>query len=148
VYEVRDKNNGTGAIVKLRVVKAESAITVQTNRLLYRFGTTAKDFGRTIAGPTNSQGMVCKPMDDVYAAGLVIAANDLFYVVDGGPCQISSAAVASSIAQHDLVTCGTDGKLDNGVASVYDFIVGRADAAITTANTASLIWVYPGLGGY
>jgi hypothetical protein len=80
----------TGEPILLRAVQAAAAITVVKGMLLtFDLTATAAIHGRygkvvqALASGTTA-GVMAKPIDPAYAAGLVIAAGDVFYVVEKG----------------------------------------------------------------
>lgn len=137
VYEVPDTVHDTGLMVKVRVVKNDStAITVA--RKVVAYGTATNDFGRFANGFVAAAGGFGKPLDDAYTVGASIPANDLFYVVENGPCDVLSTVAASgSVSAGEEVSCGATGKLTTNVAE-GQFILGYAMEAIVTNSTGQI----------
>jgi hypothetical protein len=147
IYEVYDERIGNGQYIKLRVVKNHSGSAITAARKLYRYGTGAGDWGRMIAGLTNAAGQECSLLDDAYKTGTSIASHDLFYVVEEGWGHVlSSTNTAQSLSAHDELQAGNRGVIVHTAAEDDDFVFARADAAITTTNTAAKVYCL-GLGG-
>jgi hypothetical protein len=148
IFEVEDTVHGTGRKVLLRCVKNDTgaAITIDTSRrLLQRFSENALDFGRRVAGNTDQAGDICKPMDDAYPNGTSIPDNDLFYLVDGGPCYCTTEAAAVSLLAHDSVAADSSGRINGAVAAAGEFIIGQIDAATQLTDTQVVVHVNAGL---
>ncbi len=148
-FVTNDSEHGTNVPVVLRVVRNDSGAAITTAKKCLGFGTAAKDFGRNVKSQaTVTQGEVAKPMDDAMTASKSIASNDLFYLVESGPCYIVHSA-DPSIAQHANICTDAGGKIDATVAGDDDFIVGILDAAATTTegDSNALVWVKEGLVG-
>lgn len=146
IYEVPDTVHKLGGVVKLRCVRNDtgSAITV-ANDLAEITCATAGDFGRKVdTFPCNTAGAVCKPLDDAYTIS-TIAANDLFYVVEAGPCNVRAEASSVSLSAGDAVASDSSGRINGAAAAEAEYIVGVADAACTTANAEVRIHVIEGL---
>jgi hypothetical protein len=140
-FEVQDTIHGTGTTVRLRIVKNDTGSPITAANQLLRFSTGEKDFGRRIAGVSNSQTTVCVPLDDAYTAGLVIPDDDLFYVVMRGPVKIAADAADMAINAHDNVCSdGSTGTLYKLAATEPQFIVGVADQGSDVEDTPMLIW--------
>lgn len=148
VFEVPDTIHGTGMKVKLRVVKNDSAGAITVARRLMKFSTDAKDFGRRVAGYASVRGQICKPLDDMYAEKGVgtIADDDLFYVVEGGPCKVNTGSGSISLAAQAPVCTDASGYIDGTKAHAGFAAFGVLDAASTSTSTATLVYVNEGFG--
>lgn len=142
VYEVPDSIHLTGKNVKLRVVKNDgSAITVARKGVSY--GTAAGDFGRFVTGFNVTAGGYGQLIDDAFAVGKVIAANDLFYVVEEGPCNALSSSAASTLAAQCEVSFAAGGRLTTITGASTYYCIGKTDIACNTTSTTILIHVRP-----
>lgn len=141
-FDVLDDTHGTGATVRLRVVKNDTGSAITPANQLLRFSTGAKDFGRRIAGVSNSKSTVCVPIDDAYGATPTIADDDLFYVVVRGPCSIMTDAADVSLTAHDSVCSdGSTGTLYKTKVIEGEYVVGTIDQDTAAEDTAVLVWV-------
>jgi hypothetical protein len=129
-------------------VKNDSGAAITSARKFYKFATTdALDFGRRIADVNDSAGGVCKPMDDAYVVGTSIADDDLFYVVEAGPCYVNTEASSVSLSAGGAVVSDASGLVDGAAPAAGNYICGRIDADCTTTSTAVVIHVEAGLVG-
>jgi hypothetical protein len=145
-----DTEHSTNEGVVLRVVKLEAAVTIPGTAAaplhkLYAFGTTAKDFGRTLTGALAAAGVICKPLDDAYAGAQVLPQYDLAYVIDEGPCNITTGATAVSLAQHAAVSSDAVGCVAADATTSGQYVVGVIDEASTAESTEVLVHVVGGL---
>lgn len=150
IYEAEDTEHGTGVTVKLRIVRLEAAVTIPGTAAaplhkLYAFGTTAKDFGRTLTGTLSGAGVACKPLDDAYAGAQVLAQYDLAYVVEAGPCYVTTGTTSVNVGQHAAVASDTIGCVAAAAATAGQFVVGTIDEASTAESTQVLVWIKEGL---
>lgn len=150
VFETYDSQHSTAHKVKLRVVRLENAVTIPGTAAaplhkLYAFGTDAKDLGRTLTGTLAGAGVICKPIDDAYAGAKVLAQYDLVYVIEEGPCKITTGATTVNLAQFDSVTSDSVGCVAAADAVVGQFVVGTIDAATDAEDTEVLVYVRGGL---
>lgn len=146
IYEVPDTVHGLGGKVQLRIVRNDTggAITA-ANKFCEMAAAAAGDYGRRVdTFPANTAGAVCKPLDDAYAAGLSIPANDLFYVVEAGPCSVLVAGAVTTSAAGTAVATTTAGLVSGAVAAAGEFAVGVNDA-LPVADTNVLVHVNAGL---
>lgn len=149
-FVTKDTEHSTNVPVTVRVVRNDSGGSITTAKKCLGFGTAAKDFGRNVKAQASvAAGEVCKPMDDAMTADKSIVANDLFYVVEEGPCYIVHTSTAASISQHANVTVAAGGTLGAAEAGDTEFIIGILDEAATTgdADSNGLVWVKKGLTG-
>jgi len=148
VFKTNDTEHGTGTTVLLRVVCNDSGAAITTAKKCVGFGTATNDFGRMAKAIASvGQGGEVKPMDDAMTASKSIAANDLFYCVEEGPCNIvNTSDTALSIAAHGHVCCAAGGTLDKAVADDEDYVIGIADEAQASGDVDAnaLIWVQRG----
>ena len=149
-FEVDDTRHGTGHKVRLRIVKNDTGAVITPANQLLRFNTNAKDFGRRIAGVSNSKATVCVPIDDEYnyngttvvASPQTIPDDDLFYVVIKGPNYVMTDAANVGLAAHDnIVSDGSTGTMYKSPALAGEFSPGTIDAATVAEDTAVLVWV-------
>jgi hypothetical protein len=147
IYTVPDTVHKKHPFVRLRVVHNHTtALTVA--RKCVEFTTGAGESGRYITAITNGQGDLGKPIDDAYTVGFVIAKNDMFYVVDEGPCDVLVTASQTDAAAMSLglvVTPDANGVLDATAAAAGDFQLGVLDEDPLTASTAYRVYVKSGL---
>lgn len=148
VFEVLDERHDadSGDTVKLRVVRNHvTALTISHKAVA--FTTAEGEWGKYVSGYAAGQGVMAKPMDDVYTAGGTIPCGDLFYVVEAGPCDImntSSATEAAAWALGVTVTTDAAGRLDGAAAADNDWILGFVDETVTTTTTEMRIVVKEG----
>lgn len=146
LYAVPDTVHGTGRFVILRLVKNDSGadITIDNDARLFRaFSSTdaLADFGRRISG-TAGDGAVCRPIDDAYPDGHVIADNDHFYVVEEGPCYKTTGATAVVLAAGDPIASDALGAIRATPARPgIDYVVGVIDATTAAEDTQVVIHV-------
>lgn len=147
VFEVPDTEHNLGGVVKLRVVRNDTGSALVVARKFAEFASAAAgDYGRKVdTFPADTAGAVCKPVDDAYAVGLSIAANDLFYVVEAGPCNVTTEASSVSLAAGAAVATDASGLVNGAAATEAEFIVGTMDAASEAESTAVLIHVLEGI---
>jgi hypothetical protein len=146
IYEVPDTVHGTGRTVLLRLVRNGNASAITVARKGVEFSVAATtNWGGVAAGICDTAGAVGKPIDDAYATGKSIAANDYFYVVEAGPCYIVSEASSVNLAAGAAVALDNTGAANGAAATETEFIVGVADAASTSTATNLLVWVEPGI---
>ena len=142
VYEVTDSVHLTGRTVKLRVVKNDgSALTVARKAVAY--GTAALDFGRYIKGYNASAGGSAVLIDNAYAVGQVIAASDLFYVIEEGPTTILSSSAAATFAAQAELAVAAGGRLTTVAATTGQFSLGRIDEACATTSATVVVHAHP-----
>lgn len=145
IFETEDTVHGTGTKVKLRVVKNDTGSDITVAKKFGEFSTGALDFGRRIGQfPANTAGAIVKPLDDAYVVGTKIPDDDLFYVVDAGPCEVLAEATITTAAAG--LACCTDnaGLVDGAECPEGSYAVGTLDAT-PTLNTAVVVWVNEGL---
>jgi len=152
VYEVPDTEHNTGQIVKLRVVRNSTGATITAARRGCEFrksgGGTTMDYGRKIGAFGNNfsaQGIVGKPLDDAYTAGVTILENDLFYVVESGPCTIEAESVVVSLPAGTAVTWDAAGQINGARAAAGEYVVGTIDEACSTPSAEVIVLVNEGL---
>jgi hypothetical protein len=150
LYEVPDTVHGTGMPVILRVVKNDESadITISTaKKILRTFSTTSvTDWGRRCSGAAGA-GAVCKPIDDYYAetSGLTtIPDNDLYYVVEEGPCYVySDTTQAPAITAGQAVASDSAGACTAALAG--NAVLGTAMESETLTNTKFVVMVKAGI---
>ncbi len=145
LYAVPDTVHGTGRFVILRLVKNDTGgdITIDNDDRLFRaFSSTdaLADFERRISG-TAGDGAVCRPIDDAYPDGYVIAKWDHFYVVEQGPCYMTTGATAVDLSAGDPVVSDSAGAIRAAAASLGNYVVAVIDADTTDEDTQVVIHV-------
>ena len=148
VYEVPDSKHNTGQKVKLRVVRNVTGgdITVAWDGC--EFATTPLGFGRKIAAfgaALSGQGVVAKPMDDVYGIGTTIPENDLFYVVESGPCYCRTEGVVVNLPVGTAVAYDAAGRVNGARAAAGQYVFGTTDRNCVVLNEPVVIHVNEGL---
>ena len=149
-FEFVDQTHKPGSVVTCMVVRAKAAITVA--RVGVEFDTDAGEYDHLVNAICDTAGAYGWPIDDKLVVGSTIPANDLFYLVVDGPCQMLTSATSSNEAA-DLVAGGPvtmngSGKLD-GSPSANNHVIGYCDATSTTTNTLVIVWVTgPGQNEY
>lgn len=149
IFEVKDTVHGLGGNVHLAVVRNDSGSAITVARKTVRFGTAAGDIGRKVAGLSGATGQIGKPIDDAYTVGASIPANDLFYVVYAGPCDIlscTSATAAAALTVGSLLTTDNGGQVGAAAATTGNFILGVADETPADSSTAYRVMVNAGYG--
>ena len=149
LFEAKDTVHGTGVPVILRVVKNDkgSAITISTDgETFFKYSTTdAKDWGRRISAINNVAGGVAKPIDDFYTEGSdpvsSIPDDDLFYIVEQGPCYAKTEASSVNLSAGDPIASDNAGLVNGAVAAAGETVLGTIDEDCTTTSTAVLVWV-------
>ena len=141
LFEVPDTVNGTGQSVVLRVVKNDSGSAIAVARKGIAYHTGAKDFGRFASGYVGATGGYGQPLDDAYTIGANIAANDLFYVVEQGPCQLYVTGTSTPVLQHKPIMYASSGYGGVTTAGAGQFVIGMTDVAGTATTNAVLIHV-------
>ena len=142
-YPVVDTVHGTKKIITLRIVRAAEAITAA--RKFYEFGTGALDLGRELSGTPATAGAICKPLDDAYTVGQVIAKYDLCYVVEEGPAYVVTEASSVSLSQGAAVASDGSGLVNGAACAAGEYPAGKIDQASTTPGETVVVWVNAGL---
>ncbi len=145
VYEVLDEIHGTNQPVRLRAMKLEANITVA--RKIFKPGTTALDFGRTIAALNSVAGGPGWFLDDKYTVGDTLLANDVVYFVESGPVYGRTELSSVNLAQFGTVVSDASGLVDGAAPAAGNCVLGRIDEACTTTNTLVVIHVDRLVGG-
>ena len=148
IFKVKDTVHGTGEEVLLRAVKndTDAAIVVANeDRALQKFAVGALDFGRKIAGDASVAGSICKPIDDAYPDNFSIPDDDVFYVVERGPCYCTTGAADVGLTAGDAVSTHTDGKLRATPAAAGEYVVGTIDATTVAEDTQVVVHIREGL---
>ncbi len=149
IFRTKDTVHGTGEEILLRVVKNDTGaaiVVANEDRALQRFSTIdLHDFGRKIAGEANAAGIVCKPIDDAYPDNFSIPDDDLFYVVERGPCYCTSDGTATSLNAGDGVSSGADGQLNGVPAAAGHYVVGMISEDADAVDTQVVVVIQEGL---
>ncbi len=140
-YVVPDTENGTGEPVVLRCVKNDTGSAITVTHDFYRYSTGAKDWGRRIGAVCDSAGEVGKPMDDAYVVGATIPDDDLFYVVESGPCTVRPETSSVSLSGGDPIATDLSGRANGAAAAAGEAVLATIDAACTTATTEVLFHI-------
>ncbi len=162
-YQVEDTIHKTNRQVILRVVKNDSGGALPVQRRLMSFNSnTTDDFGHRVDDYAATPGVLCKPLDDAYYYGpqpkyttsleltisdraveTTIVEDELYYVVDCGPCDVEFTA-ANKVSAGGPVSADVLGLAKASADILYE--VGTAlEDGDTAAITATLIDVHPGL---
>lgn len=144
-YIVHDTIHGTGRPVTLLACKLKTNIVVA--RKFYKFGTGALEFGRAIAGVNDVQGGPCVALDDAYAVGDTLLANDVAWFVIDGPVGVLTESTAVNLAAHAAVVSDNAGCVDGAPPAAGDAVVGRIDQATTSTNTVVVVHMSRGSVG-
>jgi len=150
-YTVPDTQHGFGEDVVLRVVMWNDATahttTARSKGMALNGSGTTGTAGAKCTAVVAAKGGVGKPIDDAYAAGVVIPQYDLFYVVEEGRCDVDTGTTGALTA-GTAVAFASDGTI--GVApATGEFVLGLVDETISTAaaddDADKCILVAPGL---
>ena len=122
-----------GRELTLRVVRYTGSSALTVARKICAFASGA--LGTKSDGYISADGQVGKPIDDAYPVGMTIQPNDLFYVVEAGPCVVGKLTGSGmTIADGALVYGDSTGVIDPAASSGH--AIGRAlGAAGATAST-------------
>jgi len=147
LVQVEDTVHDTGEQITLRIVKNDTDGAITVARKCGEFSTTSEaDYGARIGTfPCDTDGAVCKPIDDAYTVGFSIPDDDLFYVVEEGLCDILSNASAITSAAGEAVAVDTAGTLKDNAAAAGKYVIGVLQEAATVAATAYLVRVSGGI---
>ncbi len=145
VHEVEDTVHGTGVKVFLRIVKNRSGSAITAARKFYRWYTGSLAMGRRILGVANVDGQLCKPLDDKYVVGVSIPNGDLFYVLEEGPCSVTTEAASVSLVGGDAVTTDQLGVIKGTAAAAGEYVVGQIDVNCDAESAVVVIHVNRGL---
>lgn len=142
-YIVPDTVHKLHPFVQLRAVRNHTtALTVA--RKLVELTTAAGESGKYITALSNALGDKALPIDDAMTVGYVIPYNDVFYVVDEGPCDIlatSSQTSAAALTLGMIIRAGATGCIGNTAAAAAGYTVGVLDEDPLTASTAYRVMV-------
>jgi hypothetical protein len=145
VFDTTDTVHGTNKPMKLRAMSLEAAVTVA--RKFYMPGTTALDFGRTIAGVNSAAGGACWALDDAYTVGQVLPQYDVAWFIEEGPVTVNTELSSVSLAQFGGVVSDNGGLIDGAAPAAGNVVLGRLDEAATTTNTAKVVHIGKMIGG-
>ena len=143
IYEVPDTVHNTGQKVKLRVVRNVTGAAITVARNGCEFAKTALGFGRKIAAfgaALSGQGVVAKPLDDAYVVGTTIPANDLFYVVESGPCYVLTEGVVVNLPVGTAVAWDAAGRVNGARAAAGQYVFGTTDRTCQQRLDPPLGW--------
>lgn len=145
IFETEDTVHGTGTKVKLRVVKNDTSAEITVARAFGKFSAGALDFGRRIGKfPANTAGAIVKPLDDAYVVGTKIPDDDLFYVVEAGPCAVKAEATIGTAAAGKACCTDNAGLVDGDICPEGSYSPGVLDAT-PVGNKDVVVWVNEGL---
>lgn len=149
IFETEDTVHNTGRKIKLRVVRNSTGAAITTARNFCEFSVAnSLDFGRNISGfgtSVSAQGAVVKPLDDAYTTGRSIPANDLFFVVEAGPCGVLTDANAISLAAGSAVATNAAGRIHATAAAAGEYVVGTLDRSAVVSSQEVIVHVNEGL---
>ena len=129
----------------MRVVKNDTGDDITVAKKFGEFSTGALDFGRRIGTfPADTAGAIVKPLDDAYVVGTKIPDDDLFYVVDAGPCEVLAEATIGTAAAGKACCTDSAGLVDGDICPEGSYAVGTLDAT-PVGNAAVVVWVNEGL---
>lgn len=146
IFEVPDTVHDTGQPILLRAVKNDSGSDITVARTFMGFSTSSpNDFGRRVSGLA-AAGAICKPMDDAYAVGFVIPDDDIFYVVERGPCDVNTVSSACDLAAGVGAASASSGLLKGTpCAQATEYCVGTLAEDQLVPSTATQILVSAGI---
>lgn len=140
IYEVDDSMHGTGRTVLLRVVKNDTGGAITVARKFAEFSAGVLDFGRRIGTfPCDTAGAIVKPVDDAYTVGASIPDDDLFYVVESGPCSVLTNDDTLALTAGDGVATDNEGLVSDDPAAAGEFVAGQSDITTTSATAITLV---------
>lgn len=150
VYFVNDTLHGTGRQVGLRVVKNDAGARLSgVDRQCLSFSVASdSDWGNRVDGVAGTGGEMCKPVDDYYQhVGITgFADDDLFYVVDSGPCNVLSTTGGATGVTGGAAQMYGNGKI--GAAAAADTAIGTiidASGLSTATSVATLLEIRAGV---
>lgn len=146
IFFHHDSVHKTGQMIKLRCVKNDTGAAITVKRGFMMFSTTdAYDFGNRVTSYATA-GAVCKPLDDAYTVGFSIPDDDLFWLVEEGPCGVLTEASAISLSAGNVVASDASG-LVNGTpcAQASEYAAGSIGPAAVTISTEIVVYVTAGL---
>lgn len=147
IFEAVDSVHSTGQTILLRAVKNDSGAAITVARKFCMFALTSDyDFGRRVSGYVDTAGLPCKPMDDAYTVGFSIPDDDIFWVVERGPCSVVAEASSVNLAAGAVVASDASG-LVNGTPCDHDaeYAAGSINAASTTESATLVVQIEAGL---
>ena len=145
IFETEDTDHGPGTKVTQRVVKNDTSNDITVAKKFGEFSTGALDFGRRIGTfPADTVGASVKPLDDAYVVGTTIPEDDLFYVVEAGPCSVLAEATITTAAAGKACCTDAAGLVDGAICPEGSYAVGVLDAT-PVGSTAVVVWVNEGL---
>jgi hypothetical protein len=150
------KPRRSGRDVRVMAVRNVSGATLLPKRVAkMKVDGSSLEFLGQISGYATTVGELCYPIDEFLPSTGVLA-NDIFYLVVGGPATVTTGAAGdTNISIGSFVIPTTDGKvIDQDVtvaAGAATFnqnqgAVGRAIQAVNAINTDFLIDVIPKVG--
>lgn len=153
VFQCEDSKHGLGELIKLRIVQNETgeAITVARKLCEFRsttlgdYGTIVDKFGNALSG----QGVVAKPLDDVYVVGGSIPEHDLFYMMEEGLCTVLTASVVGTVSlpAGTPLAANAEGTIHGTRAAAGYYVIGSNVEPCYLHNTNIVIRVNAGLVG-
>lgn len=149
VFETEDTVHNTGQKIKLRVLRNSTggAITVARNfceisrAASLAWGRKCSAFGASLSG----QGVVAKPLDDAYTVGQTIPENDLFYVVEAGPCGVLTDANAIALPAGSAIATDAAARIHATAAAAGEYVIGTLDRSAVVSSQEVIVHVNEGL---
>jgi hypothetical protein len=125
-----------GRLLTLRVVRYTGTSDLTVARKICAFA--SGHLGTKSDGYIAQDGQVGKPIDDAYSVGMTIRPNDLFYVVESGPCTVGKLTGSGmTISAGALVYGDSTGVIDPAASSGHS--IGRAIAAASATDSTVLV---------
>lgn len=145
IFWSHDAKHNTGRGIKLRVVKNDTGGDITVTQRFMGFSLGANDFGAR-AAEVSAAGEVCKPIDDMYAIGFTIPDDDLFYVIEEGPCYVLTETSTVALDAGNVVATDSTGFV-NGTPCVQasEYAAGSIGPQAVTAATAIIVYIDAGL---
>jgi hypothetical protein len=151
-YEVQDEIHGSGAAVRLRVVRNMSATPVTASQCV-KPDTTDGMFNRRVNGVASGAAQRCYVADELLPAGGV-PQYDLFYVVVDGPAlAVNTHTSPSTLAVGDRVVSAAGGRINKAdysgsgatlagqLLNLVGTVIGQIPAAGSEADASYLVEV-------
>jgi len=146
-YYSEDSEHDSNQLIVLLCVRNLTGSAITVARKCGEFKTTAAlaMVSQMLTFPCDTAGAVALPIDDAYAVGASIPANDLFYVVLQGWCDILTGAAVTNLSAGIPITVDNAGLIANKAQpAAGEFVLGKLEYASSyTGATATTVWVDP-----
>jgi len=146
-FRVPDTLHGTKGDVVLRVVKNDAGADLTISKRVLKWSTASEDdIGNRVDGWATAS-VHGKPIDDYYLGRkTTIPDDDLFYVVDEGPCDVlisttTSTAISAAGKPVQVAAAGCVGQCADNKISIGTALEAKSTAALT----AVAIYVHAGI---